>query len=767
VRRRAHRKALARATAPALAHVVVLVLALASVAMALPAQSPDVWREVDALVDAGRLDAAERRARDGGAPARVAYAEVLVRRGRLAAADSALTLVGDAATGARVAEVIRAELALRRGETREAERRALSLVREYALTGGTWGARDRVAAGRAHLILAAGDAGAVRSALRAFDAATAADSTHLDGALRAADLLLERYNAPDARRGYENVLARRRDHPRALLGLARVMEFEGSGEALATARRAVARDEWLTGGHVAIARMFLESEAFDSAAAAARRALAVDSTALEAWGVLGAVAWTRGDSAALRTARREAARHSARPVAFFVTLAEAAARQRRYAEAARFAAEGVALDSSSVAALGALGTNRLRLGEMAGGRAMIERAFAIDPFHLWHKNTLDLLDRMEGFRSVTLGRFTYVATPRELDVLVPYLAPLLEEAYDQLARRYDHHPPTPIRLELFERHADFSVRTVGLTGLGALGVSFGTLLAMDAPSARERGSFNWGSTAWHELAHTFTLGLSAHRVPRWFSEGVSVLEERRAREGWGATAGPDFLRALRDGSLRPVSTLNEGFVRPRDPGEIGRSYYQASLVCEMIEEEFGAGATAAMLRSWAEGHGTPQVLERVLRVDEAGMDRRFSAWLARRFRGAPPPRAEAGDADAAPLLEAVAKAQQAGNDTALVAALERLVWVWPYDIEGHVRIAEAASRAGLTGKALRERRVVVALGPGDALAARYELARALRDAGDPAAARREVLRVLELAPTYEPAQALLLELRSRPPEGRR
>jgi len=213
-----------------------------------------------------------------------------------------------------------------------------------------------------------------------------------------------------------------------------------------------------------------------------------------------------------------------------------------------------------------------------------------------------------------------------------------------------------------------------------------------------------------------------------------------------------------------VSTLNEGFVRPRDPGEIGRSYYQASLVAEMIEQEFGAAAGAAMLRAWAEGLTTAQVFSRVLRVDEPTMDRRFSAWLEARFRGVEAPRVATSDTDAAPLLEAIAQAQRSGNDTALVAALERPLWVWPYDIEGHVRIAEAATRAGLTGKAVRERRIVLTLGASDALAARYELARALRDAGDPAAARREVLGVLELAPTYEPAQTLLLQLRSRPPE---
>jgi Tfp pilus assembly protein PilF len=48
-----------------------------------------------------------------------------------------------------------------------------------------------------------------------------------------------------------------------------------------------------------------------------------------------------------------------------------------------------------------------------------------------------------------------------------------------------------------------------------------------------------------------------------------------------------------------------------------------------------------------------------------------------------------------------------------------------------------------------------------------ELARALLAAGDRASARREVLGVLEQAPTYERAQQLLLELRQAPPGAMR
>jgi len=62
--------------------------------------------------------------------------------------------------------------------------------------------------------------------------------------------------------------------------------------------------------------------------------------------------------------------------------------------------------------------------------------------------------------------------------------------------------------------------------------------------------------------------------------------------------------------------------------------------------------------------------------------------------------------------------------------------------------------------AVRERAAVVALGPPDRAEALYLLAVAERDAGDAAAARRSVLRALEVAPNYPQALELLLELRT-------
>ncbi len=591
-------------------------------------------RRVRALAEAGRLSEAEAAARRGLAPTLVPLGEVLVLTGRLASADSIFQIaVERGLPERRSAEASRAELAARRGDAAAARRLARSLAAAYQRDGARWPAEDRVAAGRAYVVLGRDDAQALRDALRTFDAAVAADSSLVEPRIRLGDLFLDKYNAPDARSSYAEALRLSAANPRALLGLARVLAFQGSPESTNGVRASLAANPALAPAQALLAQLHLDAEQYDSAAAAAGRALVADSSSIEAWAMLGATAWLRDDSAGFARARAGAGRVDPRPADFYSDVAEAVARHRRYAEAERFGREALALDSASSRALGVLGINELRLGNIDGGRAHLTRAFARDPFHVWYKNTLDLLDAVKSFRTVATRRFRIVAPAAEADLLAMYLGPLLEEAYDSLALRYEYRPPTPIRIELYRRHADFSVRTVGLAGLGALGVSFGTVLVMDAPSARSPGDFNWGSTAWHELTHTFTLGRSGHRVPRWFSEGLSVLEERRARPAWGADPAPEFLAAFKAGRLLPVTRLNDGFVRPSYPAELSFSYYQSSLLCEMIEARWGRAALVNMLGAYRDGRDTRRVFAGVLRVTPEALVNQFQAWIRERFAG--------------------------------------------------------------------------------------------------------------------------------------
>ena len=823
--------------------IAAMVLVLGMTGSRIPAgqvvQAPA--ERVRSLAGTGHLAEAERLARDGGPALLVPLGEVLALQGRLAAAESAFaTVARNGGPDRRTAEAALAELAMQRGDAAAAHRLADGLAASYQQEGDRWRPVDRIAAGRAYAVLAGSDAEAARAALRAFDAAVSADSALIEPRLRTGDLFLEHYNAPDAEASYQDVLGRAPENARALLGMARVQQFQGNPHAFETVQRSLRVNPALVPALVLEGELFLDAEAHDSAAALGRRALAVDSTALGGWALLGATAFLEGDSTGFQSAKAGARRFHRRPAPFFAMIAEWTARHRRYAESVVLGREGVTVDPESSEALGVLGMNELRIGAMDSGRAHLERAFAGDPFHVWYKNTLDLLDELAKFRTITTGRFQIVAPADQADLLAMYLSPLLEEAYDTLVARYQYRPPTPVRIELYGRHADFSVRTAGLTGLGALGVSFGTVLAMDAPSAREAGDFNWGSTAWHELTHTFTLGLSAHKVPRWFSEGLSVVEERRARPGWGAGPSLAFLAAFKGDKLLAMNRLNEGFVRPSHPAEIQFSYYQASLVCQMIEERWGKQALVAMLQGYRDGLDTPGVFQKVLGVNEEELGRRFAGWARQRFAG-PLQGVDAWDGRSAPkgefvtLLHDAEGSLQAGRpeearpkleravamfpeytgaDAPLVLlaglragagdrkgaadllerynavdesswepnqreaelreqlqdwagarkVLDRMIWIAPGEPSLHERLAVAAEHLGDHRTALRERRAVLAAGASDVSEARYQLARALLAAGDAAGARREVLQVLENAPGFEKAQALLLELAHRRPE---
>ena len=824
---------------------------LAGIAAAAPAgaqtATPSDARRVAQLSDAGRYaEAIEIARRANLAPA---LAALLRGTGQRDAADSVLRrALAERRPDSLLVRLEHALLLQARGEAEAARRGFDAFIDGYnAATRLT--ADELVAVGVAVHHLSAFDPLLARDALRAYDEALAADAGHLDARLRVGTLFLERYNGTEARASFEAILGRDSTQPGALLGLARTARFEGSRAALDLTRKSLERNPNLVDARVFHAELLAELEDYPAAREEIGRALAVNPQSLAALSVRAALAWLVGDSADEVAARDAALRLNPRYAPLYVTLAEAAARHRRYAEAVGFARRGVALDSTHWRALAQLGINELRMGRMDSGRVHLERAFAGDPYDVWTKNTLDLLDVVDGFAERRTARFRVFGDSGEVDLLATYVVPLAEEAYDTLAAKYGFRPPTPMRIEVFRRHADFSVRTVGLVGLGALGVSFGPVVAMDSPSARRRGEFNWGSTLWHELAHSFHLALSRHRVPRWLTEGLAVYEERQARPGWGDDLSPAFLAAHRAGRLQPVSRLNDGFVRPAYPEQIGFSYYQASLVCELIVAERGFDALIAMLRAYGEGLETPEVFRRVLDEDVERFDTRFVGWVERRFatqlaavgahggdRDLPATRISVAErarrnpgdfpaqlamgqqllrdgrpADAVAYLERaqalfpeyteddgphrllariarergdlrraereltamtainertyearieLADVRLALGDTAGAArALESATYVDPTDLALHDRLAALARALGDPRTEARERRAIVALDPADPADAYYRLARAELAAGNPDAARRAVLRALELAPAFDAALDLLLELR--------
>ena len=722
---------------------------------------------ITVLAETGQYDEAERRARAFAATADsaavlVPLGDVLLARGNDREATGAYQrALATGSPDSLTARLRLAQLQLERNERAAAYESLDRFIDVYNAAGaGRLTSEEIVAVGTAVRLLGARDPQLFKDALTAYDAAIARDSLALEPRLLVGELFLEKYNAPDARESFEEVLAVNAKHPRALTGMANVLVADGAPGAMELVDRALAVNAAYVPARALRARLLLDLENHAEASAEAERALAVDSTAAEALAARAAAAWLSGDTAAYRATVAAAGRRIPGDAVVFVLVGESAARSRMYAQAAEIAGSGVARDSTAWRAHAVRGVNLLRVGQVAEARASLERAFAGDPYDVWTKNTLDLLDVMDRARTIRAGRFEFVLDSADAELLPVYLTPLAEEAFDSLARRYGYRPEGPVRIELFRSKADFSVRTVGLPGFGALGVSFGDVVAMNSPGARDAGAFNWGAVVWHELAHTFTLGRSRHRVPRWLSEGISVLEERRARPGWGADLSPSFLSAFANGQLAPPSSLNDGFMRPKFPEQIILSYYQASLVCEMIEQQFGARALPALVAAYGNGQNTAEAVRAVLKIELSELDTRFNTYVQERFaprfaaiRGAPGSsgRSVAGMGQFGERLNEARERLAAGDTTAAMTALERARELFPeYTGQGapYRTLAAIHLARGDHRQAERELAALVAISEDD-YRAHTELAAARTALGDTTGAIAALEQAMFISP-YEP-----------------
>ena len=471
----------------------------------------------------------------------------------------------------------------------------------------------------------------LRDALVAYDRAIARDPSNLDARVDLARLFLEKYNSADARKTLAEVFARSRNFVPALLLEAERRDFDHEPGADSVLAVALGIEPENVRGRVLRARFLADAEDFAGARREIDRALKADASSAEALAAGLALSVAVGDTGSNMTYGRRFAQLYPASADAHVAVAEQLARVRQYEAAASWAREGTRIDSTSWAAYGALGLNLLRVGDVDSGKAALERSFKGDPYNVWVKNTLDLLDTFNQYDVVSQGPFRFMIEKTESGVISAYLKELADRAFTTFSTRYGFTPTKPIRMEVYRSHADFSVRTVGLAGIGALGVSFGNTVAFDSPAAKDAGPFNWASTAWHELAHTFTLGATNNRVPRWLSEGLSVFEERRGRKGWGQNVSPGFLQAYGEGKIKPPSRLNDGFIRPSFPQEVIYSYYAASLVCELIVRDYGERALIDMLRAYRDGASTEQVFRRVLKTDLAGFDKKFDEFVRQRF----------------------------------------------------------------------------------------------------------------------------------------
>jgi tetratricopeptide (TPR) repeat protein len=553
------------------------------------------------------------------------------------------------------------------------------------------GQRERTGEALKRAGIAAQRLGRVRLANSYFQ--TASGMTPNDPALHTAwgNLFLEKFNEAEARASYEAALGIYDRWVPALEGLARSLADTNPTRAEQVARQVLSIDASHPGALVLLASQAIDAADPDTAQGYLTRVREANPRHVEALALSAALA--RIDDRVDDAEALIAEAHLVHPTTADVRriVGEKLARRYRFDEAVDELRKAVELDPGNSRAQATLGLHLLRTGDEAEARKALDLAFSSDPFDAVTYNLLTLLDTLDGFATLTADNLTIRMHTDEAPVLGQYLAPLAEEALATLSRKYEFTPEGPILLQVFPRHDDFAVRTMGLPGmLGALGACFGRVVTMDSPRARPPGSFNWAATLWHELAHVVTLQMSRNRVPRWLSEGVSGYEEVQARPGWGLESQLLFAQAYATGRLLPLAELNAGFSRAET---INLAYFQAALLVEHLVAEHGHEKLRTFIRAYAAGVDDEEALRQAFGLDWPALQASFDTFVAQRYGGVATTLADVSEhppgrgAEASDWLAFADR--HAGNFRVQMAAATPLVRLG--DLDGARRVLERAA----------------------------------------------------------------------------
>ncbi len=359
---------------------------------------------------------------------------------------------------------------------------------------------------------------------------------------------------------------------------------------------------------------------------------------------------------------------------------------RRYSESGEFYQKAVEIEPTHWTAHLELGQNYLRLNKIDDGIRHVEISYEGDGFNPKTLNMMRLLDTFSAnFVDLTfpdppegdgIPKLVLRLDRNEVDVLTPYAQELAEASMATFEERYNFPAKEPVIVEIFPNHEDFVVRSIGMPGVGILGVTFGYLFAMDSPTGHPDETYHWGTTLWHEMAHVYTVEATEHGVPRWYSEGISVYEEWNTGPIPGIKIPSYVLSFMAEGAFLPVAELDNGFMRPTYDEQVIVSYMQAGLIFQFISEEYGHDKIVDMLYQFVEGTDEVTAIETALGISDNEFDRHFKQYI---------------DIEFGPLLsnlqiwqqdlQATMQAFAADNWEETIAAASRAIFTYPEYVE--------------------------------------------------------------------------------------
>jgi tetratricopeptide (TPR) repeat protein len=490
-------------------------------------------------------------------------------------------------------------------------------------------------------------------------------------------LLHSRFNNPDAVDLFNQALAIDPKNAQAYLGLAMVCADGFDDKATEYAAKAIEADPKLVEAHEFSANLLLEDMKIDEAVKEADTAIALSpyqggSDALDAMAIRAAV-----DVLADKNADADVwfAKIKAVNPGYgegYAIVARHLVLNRRYEDGVLYYRKAIEADPKDWVAHSELGINLMRLGQEEEPMQQLQLSYENGQKDNATVNSLRLLDSYKNFVTYRDDTTVLRLYKSEADLLRPYFEEQLHKAIATYSKKYKMTLPGPVQVEVYPNHDDFAVRTMGMPGLGALGVTFGEVVAMDSPSGRVPGDFNWGATMWHEMSHVFILTATNHRVPRWFTEGLAVHEEGATNPEWANRLTPEVVAAIRDKKLLPVTEMARGFIFPEYPEQVLVSYYQAGTICDYISQHWGDDALLGMVHSFAALKTTPEAIQANLHVTPEEFDKEYAAWLE----------AQVGTTVAnfdkwRDQLRTLAKLVDAKDDDGVIAAAPEVVKLYP------------------------------------------------------------------------------------------
>ena len=441
-------------------------------------------------------------------------------------------------------------------------------------------------------------------------------------------LYLEHWQPDVASDLFNEAIGIDKNYAPAYLGLALVAEehFEGHAEELA--QKALELDPKLVEAQELLARLALEDNNNEKAASEAKKALALDSHSVQAKAILATMDWLadKKDS--------EWDPHEARG---YETAADFFTLNRRYDDSIEYYRKALALDPQLFRARSKMAIGLMRLGQDQEARAQLELCWTNGFQDTPTKNSLTLLDSFKNFVTFKTDTTILKLNKKEADLLHPYIEDEMKRVIATYEKKYKFKLNGPVEVEVYPDHEDFAVRTLGMPGIGAVGVTFtGKLngvdyysIALDSPSSDKRppGSFHWASTLWHEMSHVYTLSMTNAKVPRWFTEGIAVHEETAVNPEWGDRLSPDIIQWIKEEKLLPISKLDRGFVHAVSPVQVLVSYFEGGRIVDYINDKWGWDTILAMLHDFAKGEDSIEVVRKELKIEPQEFDKRFIAWV--------------------------------------------------------------------------------------------------------------------------------------------